>query len=140
MHTLRSIGSAFCLALMLLVFAAPAAAQNWSELAAEDVVTIVTRNEDGSARETKIWIVTLDERGFVRTGNTRWFRNIERDPNVTLRSAGQEVAVRATPVEDEPLRARIEDAFRAKHGFTDRLRGWVVWGRPNILELERRAR
>jgi hypothetical protein len=122
-----------------LAFAAgPAAAQqgpNWGELADEDVVRIVTTNEDGSARETKIWIVEVDGRGFVRTGGTRWFRNIERDPNVVLKVAGLDLQLRATPVEDEALRERIEQAFTAKYGWTDRLRNLFVWGRPNLLEL-----
>jgi hypothetical protein len=106
--------------------------------AAEDVVTIVTRDEDGGARETKIWIVDVDGTAYVRTGGTRWFHNIERNPDVTLKSGGKELALRAKPVEDEALRARIETAFAEKYGFTDRLRGWFVWGRSNLMELEGR--
>ena len=132
MRTLTRL--AFLLALGL---ASPAAAAEpaWSELAAEDVVTVVTRNEDGSARETKVWIVEVDGKAYMRTGNTRWYRNVARDPEVGLRAAGQELALRATPVEDDALRARIESTFAAKYGFTDRLRGWFVWGRSNIMEL-----
>jgi hypothetical protein len=125
---------AFLIALAL-ASTATAAEPAWSELAAEDVVHIVTRNEDGSPRDTKIWIVELDGKAYVRTGNTRWFRNTARNPEVSLRAGGQELALRTTPIEDDALRARIEDAFAAKYGFTDRLRGWFVWGRSNILEL-----
>jgi hypothetical protein len=126
------------LATALALAAAPAAAQpgpDWGVLADEDVVRIVTTDEDGGTRETKIWIVEVDGRGFVRTGGTRWFGNIERDPNVVLKAAGLELQLRATPVEDEALRARIEEAFAAKYGWTDRLRNLVVFGRSNLLEL-----
>lgn len=123
----------------LLGLAAPAAAAqpapDWHALAEEDVVRIATTDAEGGRRETTIWLVEVDGRGFVRTTSTRWFGDIERDPQVALEVAGTELLLRATPVEDEALRERIERAFAAKYGWTDRLRGWFVWGRPNLLEL-----
>ena len=68
----------------------PRASVGWSEAAAPDVVRILTQDEDGSTRETKIWIVLLDGQAYIRTANTRWYRNIERDPNVTVQSEGAE--------------------------------------------------
>jgi hypothetical protein len=109
---------------------------DWAAVADERVPEILTVDPDGDLRETKLWIAVLDGQGFIRTSNTRWFRNIERDPDVTLRIAGAAYSLRAEPVIDGPLRDRIHAAFREKYGFQDRLVG--LGGNPadaNILRL-----
>src|SRR5687768_15143125 len=55
--------------LLLLTLAGPAAATDevdWPRVADTDVVEIVTSDEDGALRETKVWIVVLDGHGYVR--------------------------------------------------------------------------
>ena len=111
------------------------ASVGWSEAAAPDVVRILTQDEDGSTRETKIWIVLLDGQAYIRTANTRWYRNIERDPNVTVRSEGAEYPATAQLVTDESPLDRIEAAFREKYGFKNRLSGIARLGRSNIMRL-----
>lgn len=100
-----------------------------------NTVVIVTRNEDGTPRETKIWLVVVGGRAFVRTGSSRWGRNAERDPRVRLRVEGEEVALRARPVEEPELRRRVEEAFREKYGFSDWLVGLLRGHHPRIFEL-----
>ena len=111
------------------------ASVGWSEAAAPGVVHILTQNEDGTTRETKIWIVLLDGQAYIRTANTRWYRNIERNPDVTLRSEGAEYPATAQLVTDEALLDRIEAAFREKYGFKTRLSGLARLGRSNIMRL-----
>lgn len=110
----------------------------WESVADEEVPEIVTRDPDGDLRETKLWIVVVDGSGFVRTTGTRWLANIERDPNVILRIGGAAHPLRAERVEDPALAARIEAAFRAKYGFSDRLTGWFLPGDPTLLRLVER--
>jgi hypothetical protein len=113
----------------------PAGAIDWAAAGAERVVQIVTRNEDGTSRETKVWLVVVDGQGYVRTGGTRWWGNIERDPDVVLRVAGAEHAVRAELVGDAELAARVEAALRTKYGWSDRLMGPFRFGDTHILRL-----
>ena len=63
MPAMRTLTRLAFLPALGLASPALAAEPAWSELAAEDVVTIITRNEDGSARETKVWIVEVDGKG-----------------------------------------------------------------------------
>jgi hypothetical protein len=114
------------LAVLVSLFftAVAAAAPEWDSLADERVVEILTTNEDGSRRETKVWLVVLDGQGYIRTGSTRWFANVERNPDVVvLRAAGAEHPVRAELLADEAVIERLDDLFREKYGWSDRLVG-----------------
>ena len=133
----RSLPVLLCAAAALLVVAAPAsaAAPDWKAAAGEQTVQIITKNEDGSARETTIWLAVLDGQGYIRTGNTRWEANIERDPDVTLRIGTSEYPLRAEFVEEEALRARIQQAFHDKYGFTDSMASLFHAGHPKLMRL-----
>ncbi|MEN8181581.1 MAG: DUF2255 family protein [Myxococcota bacterium] len=122
-----------CLAFGLL--AAPAAASEWTALADADVVRIVTTDEDGSKRSTKIWIVVRDGAAYVRTGATRWFGNLERDPDVLLLDETTERRARAERVTAAERIGEVQAAFREKYGFMDRVSGWIRIGGPRIFEL-----
>ena len=109
------------LALAVLLGSAPASAVDWSVYTDQGVVEIVTHNEEGAPRATKIWIVVLDGEAYVRTGNTTWGRNAERDPEVRILIAEAGYDLRVEFVADEATRARIVQAFRDKYGWSDRL-------------------
>jgi hypothetical protein len=113
-----SLAAAACAAAPLPAATKPV---DWPGVAAERVPVIVTTDEDGGERATKIWLVVVDGEGLIRTGNTRWFRNIERDPNVELEIGRVRQPLRAVLVEDDALRARANAAFRDKYGFQDRM-------------------
>jgi hypothetical protein len=123
------------LAAVLVAAPQPGFAIDWATAGAERVVQIVTRNEDGTARETKIWLVVVDGQGYVRTGGTRWWGNIERDPDVVLRVAGAEHPLRAELVNDPEIAAKVEAALRTKYGWSDRLIGPFRFGDTHILRL-----
>jgi hypothetical protein len=97
---------------------------DWNAVAAEDTIEIVTHDADGDVRETTVWVGVVDGVGYVRTTGSRWLENIGRDPNVLVRVGGGEYALRAEPSDDAALRARVNEVFRAKYGFTDRMLSW----------------
>ncbi len=70
------------LALAVLVFAAPAAPDHpdWEALADVEVIEVLTHDEDGDLRETKVWFVLLDGEPYLRTSGSRWLENLRRDP------------------------------------------------------------
>jgi hypothetical protein len=107
--------------LLSAVAPAPAAAAgpDWNAVAAVERVEILTSDEDGETRETTVWLAVVDGQGYVRTGNTTWGENVLRNPEVKLRIEAAEYALRAELVEDEALRARIQQTFRDKYGFSD---------------------
>ena len=105
--------------LLALATPVPVQALDWESVASEEEITVVTRNEDGSRRETTIWLVVVDSKGYIRTARTRWGRNMERDPDVVLRIAGTEYPLTAARVTDEALSERVQSRFREKYGFGD---------------------
>jgi hypothetical protein len=126
--------SALC-AWLLATAPATAAAPDWNAVAGENTVEVVTKNEDGSMRETTVWLAVVDGQGYLRTGNTRWAANIERDPDVTLRIGTSEYPLRVEFVEDEALRERIQQSFHEKYGFTDSLASLFHMGHPKLMHL-----
>ena len=122
-----------------LLLAAPAGALEWDRVADERVPVLVTLDEDGDERRTKLWLVVVDGEGYVRTNDSRWFRNIQRDPRVQLEIGGGVHRLRAVPVTEPILRGRIEGAMRHKYGWQDFL--IHPFGTPdaNMLHLQPRA-
>jgi hypothetical protein len=105
---------------------------DWAAVADEGTPTIVTRDPDGDERVTKLWVVVVDGEGLIRTGDSRWFRNIERDPNVDFWIGGRSHPLRAELVTDPSLKQRAGDAFREKYGWMD-----IPFANPddNVLRL-----
>ena len=124
------------LALGLLVAGAAAAAvPDWEALRDVGTVVVATTDADGSARETTVWLAVVDGAGYVRTGGTRWGENAVRNGELVLEVEGASYPLRVEFVEDEALRQRVTDAFRAKYGFTDAMLGWMRGSRPKIMHL-----
>jgi hypothetical protein len=122
-------------ALALAGLPATAAPPDWNAVAGVGTIEIVTSDEDGSSRETKIWLAVVDGQGYARTGDTRWGDNIARNPEVTLRIEGVEYPLRVELIEDEALRERVVQAFRDKYGWSDKLVSIFRSGRPKIMHL-----
>ena len=129
-------------AFMFLTVAAGARGEealDWSIHSEEQTVEVVTTNQDGSSRETKVWLIVVDGQGYIRTGNTRWGGNIERNPDVVLRIGETELPLRIELVTDEAERTAVTAAFRDKYGFSD----WILTpfrrGEPKIMRLMPRS-
>ena len=123
--------------LLLLIAALPAdaAAPDWNAVKDVQTVEIVTTDEDGSARDTTIWLAVVDGQGYIRTGNSTWKGNIERNPDVTLRIEETEYPVRAEFVADAALKERVAQTLREKYGFSDSFIDIFRVGEPNIMRL-----
>jgi len=114
---------------------AAAEAPDWSALADVRVVNVVTQDEDGDVRDTKVWLAVVDGQGYIRTGGTTWGDHVERDPQLVLRIEGREYPLRAEFVEDDALRERIVATFREKYGWTDGAMNIFRGSRPRIMRL-----
>ena len=129
------------LVLSALILLAPlAAAQGeeaieWDRYSEEGTVEVITTNEDGSARETKVWLAVVDGQGYIRTGSTRWGGNIERNPEIVLRIGETELPLQVEFVTDQTERDAVKDAFRAKHGFSDWILNPIRGKNPKIMRL-----
>ena len=126
-------------ACLLGAVAAGAAELDWNSVADVGQVRVLTTNQDGTPRETTIWLAVVDGQGYIRTsGWTKWGDNVERNPDIALRIGDTEHRLRASFVEDEALRARVVAGFREKYGrfdgFLDVFRG----SKPRIMRLDPR--
>jgi len=131
----RWLGS---LALALLL-AAPAAAQTtWSPFEEASVIHIVTRDEDGTERDTKVWFVAVDGAGFVRTNDSRWLANIRRGSSIVLRHDSTNRPVTSEEVTDPAVTASVEAAFKAKYGVMQRVMSALRTREPTVLRLRQR--
>jgi hypothetical protein len=130
-------------AFLLLAFDARAlepAPTDWTSLASVQEIQVLSENPDGTPHETTVWLAVVDGKGFIRTGNTSWYPNLEQRPNIGVRVANREYAVRADLVEeDEALRDRVLAAFRTKYGWSDRFVAWFFPGDPHIIQLAARG-
>ena len=123
---------------LLAVLASAALARaddRWSIFAETGTIEIITVDEDGDLRETSVWIVVLDDAGYVRTNDSRWLANIRRGSAVTLRAKDSELVVRAEESEDPAEYDRVEEAFKAKYGWMQRLMSTFRTSRPTVLRL-----
>jgi hypothetical protein len=118
------------------MFASPVAGIDWQLSRDESVVEILTHDEDGDLRETSIWIVSLDGNGYVRTNDSRWLANIRRGSDVTLRLDDEEFSVTARETDDAEIAARVEESFKEKYGFVQRMMSWFRTAEPTVLELK----
>ena len=108
--------TALLLSASLAIAAADPARAAWSDYKDEQEIFAVLHDEKGEVHEVKIWIVVLDDHGFIRTRNTSWRGDLERDPKAALRIKDKEIAIRPIPVKDPELYKRVNDAYTAKYG------------------------
>ena len=128
--------AAIGLALGLGGLAGPAAAAgSWAPFAEAAVVHIVTQDDDGAERDTKVWLVTVEDAAFVRTNDSRWLANIRRGSAVALTFDGSTRAVVAEEETDASVRAQVEAAFLAKYGFVQRVMSALRMREPSVLRL-----
>ncbi len=102
------------------------------------MIEVVTRDENGELRETSVWIVAFDGHGYVRTNDSRWLANIRRGSDVALCVAEDEFAVAAREPNDPAIAARVEEGFKQKYGFMQRVMSVFRMTEPTVLELTAR--
>jgi len=133
------VQATFLLALLVLLAPVSGAsggdAIEWDRYSEEGTVTVLTTDEDGSTRETKVWLAVVDGQGYIRTGKTRWGGNLERNPELVLRIGETELPLRVEFVTDQSERDAVKAALRAKHGFSDWILSPVRGSHPKIMRL-----
>ncbi len=82
---------------------------------------IVTVDPDGDERVTRIWLAIVDGEGTLRAGDSRWWRNLERDAHCGVRLLGIDYPVRVEFVTEHEEKVRIDDAFVEKYGWLERI-------------------
>jgi len=125
------------LALASLLALAPFVARadiDWNAHKDVETIVIVTADEDGTPRDTTIWLCVVDGKGYVRGGSGRWVGNTARNGDVKLRVGESELVVHATKVTDAAEIERVTAAYHEKYGFSDTLAG-IVRGEPTIFRL-----
>jgi hypothetical protein len=127
-------------AAVLVALAGPlcATALDWQRVQDTNVIEIVTRDADGALRETSVWIVSFDGHGYVRTNDSRWLANIRRGSSVVLRIGAEELPVAAREPNDAAVAARVEEHFKQKYGFMQRVASTLRFREPTVLELTAR--
>ena len=123
---MRNLAIVFA-AVVLGAGVARAEAVDWNAAHEHDVIEILTTDPDGAARETKVWVAALEDRGYVRTNDSRWFQNLVREPNASIRFGDAEYHVRAEVVRDAALRARVDAVFAEKYPLSMWIAG--IFGR-----------
>jgi hypothetical protein len=113
---------------------------DWAAFQDESVIEILTVDPDGDPRETKVWVVVVDAAAWVRTNDSRWLANLRRDPALRLRVRDQDYAFFAEEVTDPAATGLVEEAFKAKYGWIQRVMSALRMREPTVLRLTPRAR
>ena len=93
---------------------------DWREADDRWSLHIVTLDADGDERVTRIWLAIADGVGTLRTGDSRWWENLQRDANCRIRVEDVDYPVRAEFVTDREGKVKIDEAFAEKYGWWER--------------------
>lgn len=104
------------------------AATSWWALEAGGVAVVETRAADGSVRSTRVWYAEVDGELWLEaaTPESSWFKDLQRDPELTLEAGGESRRYVAETVERPSGHARIRSALREKYGLRDWWVGLLV--------------
>ena len=91
-----------------------------------------------SRSRTKVWVIVIGEIAYIRTNDSRWLENIQRDSNVLLNASGTDEPFLVEISDDEATYDRVEAAFKEKYGFMQSVMSAFRIGRPTVLRLTAR--
>ena len=128
-------GAVLACAALLFASSAESATADWSKWSDLPTVEVITTDEDGRPRTTTVWIVVVEGQAYLRTGNTIWGGNVEREGNLKLKGAPGEHQCRAERITDLSLQEKVMAAFRAKYGFRDVISSVIRLGKSLIFRL-----
>lgn len=131
---MRRFGPAV-LAAILASMSAHAAEVDWPRVADVRVIELLTHDDDGDERTTKVWFVLVEGEPILRTNGSKWLDNLRRDPELVIRIADASYGHRAEEITDWEMVEPVNDAFREKYGFQDWVVGLFRFGRPELLRL-----
>ena len=74
-----------------------------------------------------VWFVHKENRIYllpVKGSNTEWYKNLLKDPNITLTVDGRLLRVKAEPVTKPDRVQRVIEIFAEKYGGISEIRRW----------------
>jgi hypothetical protein len=100
---------------------------DWEVVEESWSIQLVTRDEGGEARVTRAWIAAMEGRAVMRTGDTHWLHDLQRDPAVCLIVEDETHPMLGEVVEDEAETDEIAAVMIEKYGWQKR---WLMAVRP----------
>lgn len=90
-------------------------------LEGHEVVVLRTTDEQGSARETRVWIADEGDHAWIEaaTPERAFYRDLLAHPSAELQRGETASRVQALPVPGREAHARIRTLLRAKYGIAD---------------------
>ncbi|MEE3327904.1 MAG: hypothetical protein VX252_11260 [Myxococcota bacterium] len=138
-HRFRAFPLLISLAALLAFLAFTSSAHsdypNWNDYVDVDVIEVITQDESGKRRESKVWFVLLGGEAYLRTSGSRWLQNLRRDPDLSLRIEGRVYQARAEEIQGEVIVEKVDIASQRKYGFADRLIGLFRSRKPDVLRI-----
>ena len=86
---------------------------------ADEIELIVTGRRSGGKTSRPVWFVQEGEKLYllpVTGSDTEWFKNMLKNPTITLGANGLKATAKATPITDPAEVRQVVDKFRAKYG------------------------
>jgi hypothetical protein len=137
-HTKLRVAAALLLVLLLAALPAGAEYPDWQAVADVDVIEVVTTDEDGDLRVSKVWFVLVDGVPYLRTNGSRWLDNLRRDPNLGLRIDGREYDAMAEEIPGDEIVEIVDRTSADKYGWQEKTIHPFRIRKPEILKLSPR--
>lgn len=83
-------------------------------------IQVVTVDSDGYERVTRIWIAVVAGSAAIRTADSPWWANLQRDSRIRL--SGKDLPFRVEFVTEPEGKIRIDEVFLEKYGWWERIR------------------
>jgi hypothetical protein len=85
----------------------------------EELEITVTGRNSGRKISFPVWFVLEGETLYllpVKGSASNWYKNILRNPTMTISARGMEITVNVKPITDPPTVREVVEKFRAKYG------------------------
>jgi hypothetical protein len=85
----------------------------------EELEIAVTGRNSGRKISFPVWFVLESETLYllpVKGSASNWYKNILRNPTMTVSARGMEITVNVKPITDPPTVREVVEKFRAKYG------------------------
>jgi len=92
-----------------------------------EVEITVKGRQTGKTHSTPVWFIHEGNRIYllpVSGSDTNWYRNILKDPNMTLTVGGKSVKVRVKPITEPDRVKKAIGLFAGKYGGMSEINRW----------------
>lgn len=94
---------------------------DWAEADERWSIHVVTVDPSGNDRVTRIWMAVEGGDGVLRTNDTRWWANLQREPSIRVRHGGADHVFAVKLVTEQSEKIRIDEVFLEKFGGWERM-------------------